>query len=216
MILDLHVHSLFSGDSPTTIETYARRMAELRESHRLDGFVLMEHNRLLTHAECDLEAVGREFGLVILAGVEADTFWGHMLVYGLPLAVWEQARANGARKREPVGFCRLAAEAGAAVVPAHPYRGFLGAGDLAATLPGVVALETINNGNSDDENRAAAELAARSGLPATGGSDAHFPAELGQALTEFEREVRSLADLIAELKAGRCRPLRLAEAVRAS
>ena len=211
MILDLHVHSIFSLDSPTTIETYARRMVELRQDHRLDGFVLMEHNRLLTPADCDLEALGRQYELVILAGVEADTYWGHMLVYGLPPEEWDRARANGARKQEPKSFCERAAAAGAVVVPAHPFRGWLGAGEMAATLPGVTAAEALNGSNSDDENRAAMDFVARHGFTATGGSDAHFPAELGQALTEFEGEVRDLDALVTEIKAGRCRARRLEE-----
>jgi predicted metal-dependent phosphoesterase TrpH len=214
VILDLHVHSVFSLDSPTAIETYARRMTELRTEHRLDGFVLMEHNRLLTPADCDLAALGRQYDLIIMAGVEADTYWGHMLVFGLPSAEWDDIRSNGARKQEPLGFCQRAAAAGAVVVPAHPFRGWLGAGEMAATLPGVTAIEGVNASNSDDENRAAMDFVARHGFAATGGSDSHFPAELGGALTEFERDVRDLDALVAELKAGRCRPLRLADARR--
>lgn len=214
MILDLHVHSVFSGDSPTTIETYARRMNELREQYRLDGFVLMEHNRLLTPDDCDLEALGREHGLVILSGVEADTYWGHLLIFGLPPAEWDAIRENGARKQEPVSLCKRAAAAGAVVVPAHPFRGWLGARDRAGELPGVNAIETLNGGNADEENLAAVELARSGGLAGTGGSDAHFPAELAQAVTEFEREVRSLAALVGEIKAGRCAARRLMEVKR--
>ena len=214
MILDLHVHSVFSLDSPTTAETYARRMTELRQDHHLDGFVLMEHNRLLTAADLDLPALARQYDLVILTGIEADTFWGHMLVFGLPPAEWDAIRANGARKQEPMEFCRRAAAAGAVVVPAHPFRGWLGAGEMAATLPGVTAIEGLNGSNSDDENRAAMDFVARHGFAATGGSDSHFVGELGNALTEFEREVSDMAGLVAEIKAGRCRPRRLAEVKR--
>ena len=211
MILDLHVHSAYSLDSPTAIETYARRLAELREGHRLDGFVLMEHNRLLTPADCDLAALGRQYGLVIMAGIEADTHWGHMLVFGLPPDEWRGIRENGERKQEPLGFCARAAAAGAVVVPAHPFRGWLGVRDKVVALPGVTAIEGLNGGNSDEDNRAALDLAAAQGLTVTGGSDAHFPAELAQAVTEFERDVTDLAGLVAEIKAGRCRPRRLSE-----
>jgi predicted metal-dependent phosphoesterase TrpH len=214
LILDLHVHSAFSLDSPTRVEDYARRMVELREQYRLDGFVLMEHNRLLDPADCDLEAIGREYGLTILAGVEADTHWGHFLVYGLPPAIWNELQANGSRKQEPRAFTAAALAAGAVVAPAHPFRFFIGAGERCSTLPGIGVAEGLNGSNTDLENLAALQFIARRGWAAVGGSDAHFPAELGKALTAFERPVRNLLELTAELKAGRCRALRLAEARR--
>ena len=46
-------------------------------------------------------------------------------------------------------------------------------------------------------------------IPGVGGSDAHEPAEVGHVATEFEKKITNLEDLIAELKAGRCRAVSL-------
>ena len=48
---------------------------------------------------------------------------------------------------------------------------------------------------------------AKSGLPSTGGSDAHAEGDIGACATEFLGPVSGLEDMIAALKAGRCRPV---------
>ena len=48
--------------------------------------------------------------------------------------------------------------------------------------------------------------------PGTGGSDTHYPHQMGTAATLFQRRITSLDDLIAELKAGRMRPVALTTA----
>ncbi len=207
--LDLHLHSVFSGDSPVRPEEYARKMAGMRERYDLSGFALMEHNRFITSDDCDLERIGRDHGLVLLAGVEVDTYWGHLLVYGMTERLWERIRENGARKQEPRALALLIEEEGALAVPAHPFRGWIGMGERAGELHGLCAIETLNGSNSAAENRAAREFAKRAGLAGTGGSDGHFLAELGKGLTALERPVQSMAELVREIKAGRCRALEL-------
>ena len=212
MILDLHVHSVYSVDSPVRPEEYARRMVELRADYDLSGFVLMEHNYLLKKKECDLYELSREYGLVILAGVEVDTFWGHLLVYGMPKGLWLKIEDSGTRKQEPVKLAREVEAEDGALVPAHPFRGFIGAGVRCKNLPGVRAIETLNGANSEEENDAAIKYAAKEGLAATGGSDAHFLGELGNALTRFSSPIRDMQGLTREIRAGRCQAITLEEA----
>jgi len=207
--LDLHVHSVYSGDSPVEPAEYARLMIEMRAEYDLSGFVLMEHNHFITREECDLEKLSKEHGLVILSGVEVDTYWGHLLVYNMTESLWSKIQENNARKQEPVALAKLAAEEGAVCVPAHPFRFFIGMGERCRELEGISAVETLNGSNSEQENRQAVRLAARTGWGATGGSDAHFKAELGKALTRFQNPIRSMDDLAREIKAGRCEALTL-------
>jgi len=207
LILDLHVHSVFSIDSPVHPEQYAQRTLELKDDYEIDGFVLMEHDYLIEPQKCDLADLARQYGITILAGVEADTYWGHILVYGMTPELWARLKKNEYRKLEPVALARAVHEAGAVCVPAHPFRGFIGAGARCAELPGVKLLEGITGANSEAENLAARELARRLGWVFTGGSDAHFLPELGAALTRLERPVRSMDELAQELKAGRCSAL---------
>jgi len=210
--LDLHVHSTFSGDSPVKPEEYAKRMAEIRQDYDLSGFALMEHNRFITAADCDLEEIGRAYGLTVLAGVEVDTYWGHLLVYGMTGRLWERIQENGARKQEPLSLSRLIEEEGALAVPAHPFRGWIGMGERSRQLSGLCAVETLNGSNTEAEDRAARDFAARAGIGCIGGSDGHFLAELGKGLTSFINPVRSMEDVVAEIRAGRCRALTLHEA----
>ena len=104
--LDLHVHSKFSGDSPVEPHEYARTMKEMKEDYDLSGFVLMEHNHFIGPDECDLSEISKEHGLVILAGVEVDTYWGHLLVYGMTDSLWARIEETGARKQEPVALAK--------------------------------------------------------------------------------------------------------------
>jgi len=197
MLLDLHVHSIFSLDSPTRPEEYAEAAVELG----LDGLVFMEHKRLVT--DFDFAGLGRQSGLVILHGVEAETYWGHLLLYG---ATPELARTfDFSRRLDPVPLARTLHQAGGLAVPAHLFRPYISLGARALDLPGCVAVETLNGGNGEDENRAAVQWAERVGLFSVGGSDAHFRSELGACLTRFENPVPGMAEVIAEIRAGRCR-----------
>ena len=200
MLLDLHVHSVYSLDSPTPPEDYARRAVELG----LHGLAFMEHKRLV--ADFDFSALGQKYGLLLLHGVEAETYWGHLLLYG---ADAELDRAFDLSKRlDPVPLVRALHQRGGLAVPAHLFRPYISLGVRALDLDGVRAVETLNGGNTDDENRAAVQWAERVGLTALGGSDAHFASELGACFTEFEKDLASLSDLIAEIKAGRCRAIK--------
>ena len=212
MNLDLHVHSVFSGDSPVKPFEYARRIIEMRAEYDLSGFVLMEHNHFITKDECDLEGLSRECGLVILSGVEVDTYWGHLLVYGMTEPLWEKIQENGSRKQEPVALARAALEEGALCVPAQPFRGWIGMGERSRELEGICAVETINASDKENENAPAKRLAEKMGWAGTGGSDAHFPLELGKAMTGFSKPVGAMQDIIGEIKARRCRAITLEQA----
>ena len=219
MILDLHVHSVFSQDSPVEVEEYARKTIELQRDINISGFVLMEHNYLVGGEDCGLAAIGEKYGIVVLAGVEVDTYWGHMLVYGMDDNLWDRLQNSlkpGSKKVDPEMLAQsVAEEQDMVLVPAHPYRFFIGAGDRCASLPGVRAVEVLNGANEDAENYAALELAAKEGLAMTGGSDAHFLPELGKCLTELEKDISSMPELVAEIKAGGCRALTREQALKA-
>jgi hypothetical protein len=70
-------------------------------------------------------------------------------------------------------------------------------------------VEVLNGRSKDKENRFAVEIGRRLNLRGVGGSDAHSPQDVPSFATEFEREVRSMEELITELKAGRFRAVDL-------
>ena len=208
MILDLHVHSIYSKDSPVTPEEYAKTLVKMRDKYRIDGFVLMEHRAYIR--EFDFNALGQKYGIIILNGTEAETRWGHLLIYGVTPELIEGYPLDA--KLDPVPLARAVHEQGGLAVPAHPFRGFVSMGMRSVDLPEVRALEVLNGSNSEHENLAAKTCAERFELAQTGGSDAHFTGELGRALTEFENNIETIQDLVREIKAKRCRPIILEQA----
>ncbi len=200
-VLDLHVHSLFSVDSPVAPEQYAAHLAGLRQRFRIDGMVFCEHRKLA--ADFDYQALAEKYGIKIMAGVEAETRWGHILVYCADLN-WLRA-VNFEQKLDPVELAREVELHGGITVPAHPFRGMISLGDHIQELPHLCALEVINGGNLPEENLWALNLAQKLGLSKVGGSDAHFLDELGLGATEFEAEINTLEELVREIKSGRVR-----------
>ena len=187
--------------------------ARRRRGFRIDGFVLAEH-RHFDPAVSYEELAGR-YDVTVLHGAELETDAGHVLVYGVTPGLARRIDFTDVSlsHRELLAAVR---DEGGAAVPAHAGRPRIGlwdharAGRVAFDLVG--AVEALNGGSSDEENRRARELAEGHGLPSVGGSDAHFVSAIGRCLTAFERPVTTTAELVAELLAGRCRALTADEA----
>lgn len=180
----------------------------------LDGVCLTEHDAFWKHD--DIAALGRRHGFLVLPGAELNTEDDHLLVFGLGKWVIGMSRARFVRE--------LVDKAGGALVIAHPFRRrILKTGDpdneryrkeldRACRNPffGTAdAIEVLNSRGNDRQNTFSLELAQRLNMPGVGGSDAHEPAEVGHVATEFAKRITNLEDLIEELKAGRCRAVRL-------
>ncbi len=67
----------------------------------------------------------------------------------------------------------------------------------------VDAVEGFSGRSTEKENNLTQEVGERLRLKVVGGSDAHGVGEIGRYVTIFEKNIRSEAELIAELKAGR-------------
>jgi len=207
-VLDLHVHSRFSLDSPVAPEQYLEALVELRKTHRINGLAFCEHRTFAAHQ--GLKSLAGKYGLIMLAGVEAETRWGHILLF-CPDIDW-LGSIDFSRKFEALEFIAELDKRQGIAIPAHPFRGMMSLRDNVRKVPGLHALEAINGGNLPEENFFARLLAEELGLAQVGGSDAHFLNELGRGLTEFEAEIASIDEMIQEIKARRVRPLYLAEA----
>lgn len=187
--------------------------ARRRRGYRIDGFVLTEHRHFDPAVRYD--ELSARYDVAVLHGAELETDVGHVLVYGITpgLARRLDFADVSLSHRELLQAVR---DEGGAAVPAHAGRPRIGlwdhaqAGRVAFEL--VDAVETLNGGSSDEENRRALELAEGRGLAAVGGSDAHFVSAIGRCLTAFERPVTTTAELVAELAAGRCRAVTAEEA----
>jgi predicted metal-dependent phosphoesterase TrpH len=208
MLIDLHGHTNpISWDSRLTPD----ELVELSKGAGLDGVCLTEHDFFWDVDEC--AALAKKHDFLVLPGIEVNTEHGHMLVYGL--------------KKYQFGMHRIAQLAamveadGGAMVAAHPYRRYmpwyeLNEADLKRGLERAeanpayrhcVALETVHGRAAPQQNEFSERLRQTLGMAASGGSDAHQPSQVARCATRFDREIFSLADLVAELRAGRFEPV---------
>jgi len=208
MLIDLHTHTArLSYDSQLSPDD----LVEAAKAAGLDGICLTEHDFAWEPEE--VRRLARRHRFLVLPGMEVNTGHGHVLAYGLPRYVFGMDRVET--------LARLAREAGAVLVAAHPYRRqvpwepardgawaeALGRAVANPCYPHVCAIEGLNGRGKEHENRFSQELAERLGLPTVAGSDAHALADVGTCATEFLTPVRDLEDLIAALRRGLFRPV---------
>ena len=204
MRFDLHAHTrVMSSCSQLTPEDLVERAKAIG----LDGIVITEHD-----AQWEPEALAElaeRSGLVILTGMEVSTDLGHVLAYGLPKYLPGIYRAKGLRE--------AADEVGAVLIQSHPLRlpVYVGGeydGKNGFTVDDLVqrpifrlvdSIETYNGCRPADENELAREVADRLGMRGIGAGDAHSLDAIGRCVTVFEEPIRTMADLVRELKAGR-------------
>lgn len=193
--VDLHVHSRFSGDNDSDPEESIMQAISVG----LAGIAFTEHYSY--EASEPVEAFREKYGNVIsiFRGVEFSSEEGHCLVFGvntdrLPVA----SPVSVEELIEAVTGC------GGVVIPSHPYRRGSGVGDMIRDLRGICAVEGYNGCNIHAFNARAVEMAGMLKLPFTGGSDAHFPDEVGSCFTEFA-DRPTCDNLVSLLKEGRYR-----------
>ena len=190
--IDLHVHSLLSGDNAADPEECViRAMAS-----GLQGIAFTEHYTY--EASQPLETLIERYRhrFLILRAVEFSAAEGHCLVFGVDT---DRLCVPYAPVEELV---REVNRAGGVVIPSHPYRAGSGIGDQVLTLPGIGAIEGHNGCNHRRFNQQAISAAGRLQLPVTGGSDAHRPVEVGSCHTVFPERVTA-GNLVALLRDGR-------------
>lgn len=217
MMLDLHVHSDASEDSRAPLETYLKWLQRKHELLPIDGIVLTEHRQWDPAA--DYRALEDRYGLLILRGAEVETDYGHVLIYGVTEAMTRRFDFTDVRLPAQEVLTEVARLGGVAV-PCHPGRPTIGLCEHYAAgkppLDGIVAIEALNGGSRRGEDERVAALINEYGYTAVGGSDAHLVSLIGLCATEVDDPVRTIDDLVAALRAGRCRPVDHRARVRAA
>lgn len=201
MRIDMHVHTRVSSPcsmiDPQDLIPWAKRAG-------LDGLCITEHEESLG-AQVAWERGQRE-GFPIFRGMEIYTDAGDVLVFGL----YEDPPHWITPIAELVQWVEAA---GGVIIPAHPCRGSddlherYGEGPAETLMRASVAVETLNGGSSTENNELAERLRERYGLFAVGGSDSHYPMQLGRCFTEFDNAPSDEAELIRELREGQYRAL---------
>jgi predicted metal-dependent phosphoesterase TrpH len=207
MILDLHLHSEASDDSRAPVEAYLKLLQRKRDERPLDGIVLTEH-RQFDHAR-DFRALEDRYGILILNAAEVETDYGHVLVYGVNQDIVRRFDFSDVRLPAQEVLSEVWRMGGVAL-PCHPGRpnvGLCAHYETKPVLAGVVAVEALNGGSKKGEDARVQDLMATHGYAGFGGSDSHLVSFVGICATEFARDIRTIADLVGELRAGRCRPV---------
>ena len=207
MILDLHLHSELSDDSRAPVEAYLKLLQRKRAERPLDGIVLTEHRQF--DPTRGYHALADRYGFLILTAAEVETDYGHMLVYGVSediLARFDFTNVHLPAQEVVSEVARL----GGVALPCHPGRpnvGLCAHYETKPPLEGVVAVEALNGGSKKGEDARVRDLMAAHGYAGFGGSDSHLVSFVGICATEFDADVRTIEDLVRELRAGRCRPI---------
>lgn len=203
MIIDLHVHT--GTLSPCSKIDPEEAIAEAKNIG-LEAICFTEHGKLWQPK--DIEFLSKKWAFPVFCGMEVETREGHMLVFGLEQDQEDIIPASELRA--------IADDAGAAIIYAHPFRGFLmfGFADLQLTLQNackrpafkmVDAMETLSGKSTRKENELALQVSQNTGVKGAGGSDAHSIGELGRCVTIFNRTISSQAELVEQLKKGNFR-----------
>ena len=207
-LIEFHVHTKAgSADSSITVDA----LGEYAVREGVGGIVVAEHFRVWT--DWEREGFFDRWGVRVYRAIEATTDAGHIIIIGAPPGL--------SPTRVSVDLLAQARKHGWFTVLAHPFRYYFADIHLSQRPPfpegltpdalaesrifeAVDAIELANGACTDTENGLAHSVARVTGLPATTGSDAHAPNELGRqrlltpAIPTDEAE---LADLIRSWRA---------------
>jgi len=146
--------------------------------------------------DADRRGDGREAdGLLTLPGIEISTTRGHLLVVGPDPPEFVEPAAM-----TPDEAIDLAHERGCAAIIPHPFR----ASSVRETDATVDAVEV--NGKHTHHRERVALLAEERDCPIVGGSDAHYPFEVGRAYTHVDAEELTPESVVEAIRDGRVEP----------
>ncbi|MGI6621445.1 MAG: CehA/McbA family metallohydrolase [Bacillota bacterium] len=199
--IDLHVHSVFSGESLAD----PRDILEAAIEKGLDGICVTEHQSL--YASRPFDELKKDYpSLVVLRGVELSTDAGHMLVYGIDDAEWNDwGKDRSVNGQELIDRVR---KLGGVAIPAHPWQVVPSPGnqeglqftvdERITILDNLTAIEACNGKQLGHPVicEILGAFAKQRGIGRIGGSDAHVPENVGNAYTVFRTPVCSPRELV--------------------
>lgn len=180
MRVDMHVHTVYSGDStcrPSRIISAAKRKG-------LDGVAVTDHNT--TKAWKEMLREGKQGGVAVILGEEIEVEKDGRVV-GEILGYFLSDEVEKGDVHEVLD--RIAGQGGVAALP-HPFCFWRGIRiDIKEIVGKIQAVEVFNSGMYlNSQNRKALGLAREHHLAEIGGSDAHVEREVGNACTCAEAD----------------------------
>ncbi len=190
--IDLHLHTNYSRDAKTTPE----EAVQYAKERQLDGIAVTDHD-----AVQGARRLAKEKDLLVIPGIEVSSRHGHIL--GLNITEPIPPRLN---ITETVERIRLL---GGLAVIAHPSVVIkTGLGTRIDSASGIDAVEVINASALPFSlsTYLSRRLALRLWLQETGGSDSHYPDEIGSAYTIIDADPNR-DDVIEAIRKGRTEPV---------
>jgi predicted metal-dependent phosphoesterase TrpH len=199
--VDLHAHTRFFHGHERAAQLFdpvgVQLLAGMTRLRDLDGVALTNHDY---YREFDLGDGGSDSGTgsrfaATIPGIEITTTQGHVLVVGP-----DPPRRTEPGELTPEEAVELAHDRDCAAIIAHPYRN--------STVRNVEAkFDAIEvNGKHPRTEEWVQRLAENHGLPMVGGSDAHYPIEVGRAFTRIEAEELTPEAVVEAIREGRVEP----------
>ncbi|WP_416838650.1 PHP domain-containing protein [Haloferax sp. DFSO52] len=187
---DLHTHSRFFHFEPEVAARYdpfgTRLTLEVARRRGLDGIAVTNHDYFEKETVVSPNC---------LPGIEISTTAGHLLVVG-------PTPPTRTRPGEltPTQAVDLAHEHDCAAIIAHPFRN----STLRESDADFDAIEI--NGKHPEHRRRIETIARDRGIPVVGGSDAHFPFEVGRISTRLDIDSFTPEAVVDAIMAGRVQP----------
>jgi len=169
---DLHIHSIYSKDSLLR----PRQIIKLAKYKDLDVVGITDHNTIKGGLITKQEAM-KQKNILVIVGSEIKTNFGDVIGLFLNEEI---------HKRD---FCEVIDaiyDQGGIVILPHPYRRKRFPPET--MLKKIHIIEGINGRTSNKLNENAILLARKLDKPIIGGSDAHFPFEIGTVRNFISRE----------------------------
>ncbi|MBX0296202.1 CehA/McbA family metallohydrolase [Haloarcula nitratireducens] len=189
--LDLHAHTRFfhwNEGEPTRFDPVgASLLGGVARRRDLDGVALTNHDYYRPY--------DHDSSLATIPGIEVSTTRGHVLVVGPdPPADTEPEELT------PEAVVEMAHDRGCAAIMAHPYRN-------STVSEGDAELDAVEiNGKHPQRQSRVRKLAESLDLPLVGGSDAHYPFEVGRAHTMVDAEEPTPEAVVEAIRDGRVGP----------
>jgi len=187
--IDLHTHSRFfhwSEGRPTAFDRLGLRLnVAVARARGLDAIAVTNHDY---YTSFDIDTGGLE----LIPGIEISTDEGHVLAVGP-----NPPERTSPGEMTPEEAVAMARRHDCAVVMAHPFR----AGTVKDADIAVDAVEV--NGKHPRTAPMVEILADDRALPLVGGSDAHYPIEVGRVITSIDAEELTPESVVDAIRAGR-------------
>ncbi|MBS7611250.1 PHP domain-containing protein [Candidatus Bathyarchaeota archaeon] len=185
--IDVHVHTAYSDGRGTV-----REILKIAKFKGLDGLAITDHDCLKGYFKAKLYSSG----LLVIPGYEVHTDAGHVLVLGLELLPSETRRI---RYEELVEWVRCM---GGLTVLAHPAAGRIKLNRWIRCKPDAVEILNALYPLHGYFVHRGLNVASKLGVPTVGGSDAHYPQNVGDAYTIVESDNPSLKDFMEYFRRG--------------